>query len=351
MRTTIIAEIGTGHGGSTDKARRLIDAAAEAGADCAKFQLVYADEILHPNTGFVPLPGGSIRLYDRFKELETGIEFFSTLKAHAEASGLSFLCTPFGLRSARELRSLGVRTMKIASPELNYDDLLAEVASYGLPTFLSTGVSRLADIERALDFFPTGATLLHCVTAYPAPPEDYNLRLVGTLGALFGVDVGVSDHSLDPVLVPTLAVAEGATTVEKHFCLSREDDGLDDPVALPPADFARMVAAVRRCEEDREAALSSLVSVHGAGTVAAVQGDGVKRLAPAEKANYERTNRSIHALRDLEAGTVLGARNMAVLRTEKVLRPGLPPRFFSSLLGRTLRVKVPAGEGIRFEDV
>jgi sialic acid synthase SpsE len=351
MSTTIIAELGTGHGGAIDKAKALIDAAAEAGADCVKFQLVYADEILHPNTGVVPLPGGAVRLYDRFKALETGIDFFSVLKEYTERAGLSFLCTPFGLRSARELRSLGVSAMKIASPELNYDALLDEVASYGLPTYLSTGVSRLADIEAALDRFPSGATLLHCVTAYPAPPEDYNLRLIGALGAVFGVGVGVSDHSMDPLLVPVLAVAEGAAAVEKHFCLSREDDGLDDPVALPPGDFARMAAAIRACERDPAGAVAELAAVHGAERIAAIPGDGVKRLAPAEKANYERTNRSVHALRFLPAGTVLTEADMAVLRTEKVLRPGLAPRFLPDLIGRTVRHDIPSGEGIRLQDV
>jgi len=244
--TLVIAELGTGHGGSAAKARELVDAAAAAGAGCVKFQLVYADEILHPNTGVVPLPGGPVRLYDRFRELEMEESFFADMKAYVESKGLVFLCTPFGLRSARILRSLGVALMKIASPELNHDELLEETASYGLPTLLSSGVSRLSDIERALERFPReDVCLLHCVTAYPAPPEDYNLRVLGSLAAVFGVSVGVSDHSLDPVLVPALAVAEGAVAVEKHFCLSRDDDGLDDPVALPPGDFARMVRAVR----------------------------------------------------------------------------------------------------------
>ena len=349
----VIAELGTGHGGSAAKARDLVDAAAESGADCVKFQLVYADEILHPNTGVVPLPGGPIRLYDRFKELEMEEAFFAEMKAYAESRGLVFLCTPFGPRSAQILRSLGVSLMKIASPELNYEGLLEEVASYGLPTLLSSGVSRLSDIERALERFPQGdVCLLHCVTAYPAPPEDYNLRVLGSLAAIFGVAVGVSDHSLDPVLVPALAVAEGAAVVEKHFCLSRKDDGLDDPVALPPAEFSRMVGAVRDAERLGGARTKAdLASEFGAGRVESILGDGVKRLASAEKANYERTNRSLHAVCGISAGERIGRADVAVLRTEKVLRPGLPPRFLDEVVGRRARADIPAGEGIRFEDV
>lgn len=351
--TLVIAELGTGHGGDARKARRLVDSAAGAGADCVKFQIVYADEILHPNTGVVPLPGGPIRLYDRFKSLEMSERFFGEMKEYVESKGLVFLCTPFGPKSARIVRELRCSLMKIASPELNYDALLDEVSACSLPTLLSSGVSLLSDIERAVEYFPRAdVCLLHCVTAYPAPVEEYNLRVLRSLAAVFGVAVGVSDHSLDPVLVPALSVAMGASVIEKHFCLSREDDGLDDPVALPPADFAAMVEAVRAAESSSpEKTVETFISRYGEKLIEAVLGDGVKRLAPAEKANYERTNRSLHALRDIRAGERIGAQDMAALRTEKVLRPGLAPRFFDSVAGRTARTDIPSGEGIRIEDI
>jgi sialic acid synthase SpsE len=352
-KVLIIAELGTGHGGSLAKARELVDAASEAGADCVKFQLVYADEILHPNTGIVPLPGGPIRLFDRFKELELPLDFFAQLKEYVESKELLFLCTPFGLRSARELRSLGARAIKIASPELNHLALIDEVASFGLPTLLSSGVSRLADIERAIERLPVErACLLHCVTSYPAPETDYNLRVLGSLRSVFGTAVGVSDHSMDPELVPSLAVAVGACALEKHLCLSRDDDGLDDPIALPPEDFARMVRSVREVSRiGAEAALEALKLDRGADTVEAVLGDGIKRLAPSERWNYERTNRSIHALRAIAAGETIRAEDIACLRTEKVLRPGLSPEWESSVIGRRALRDIPSGEGIRFEDI
>jgi sialic acid synthase SpsE len=353
----IIAELGTGHDADRKKAAELIDAAAESGAECIKFQLVYAEEILHPNTGETFLPGGKIRLFDRFKQLETSPDFFAEMKELVEKKGLLFLCTPFGIRSARELRDLKPSVIKIASPELNYTALLKEVASYRLPVLLSTGVSRLGDIEAALALFPSDilqdkkVCLLHCVTAYPAPETDYNLRVLQSLSAVFGTPTGVSDHSLDPSLVPCLAVAMGAVAVEKHFCLSRFDKGLDDPIALEPRAFSKMVKEVNAVSAMGNGAVDVLMRERGRSLVEKILGDGVKRLAPSEMANYERTNRSIHAIRDIQAGEVITADMIAILRTEKILRPGLPPSFETMIMDRKVRSFIPAGQGVRWEDV
>lgn len=362
-RPLIIAELGTGHGGSVAKGIELAQAAVEAGAACVKFQHVYADEIIHPNTGLVPLPGGPVPLYRRFQELEKGPEFMALMKEAVERLGAVFLCTPFGLRSARELRALGVRAMKLASPELNHLPLLKELASYGLPTLISSGVSTLADIEAALVTFrradarrydsgSDALALLHCVTAYPAPEEDYQLRALEPLSTLFGLAVGVSDHSLDPALVPSLAVAEGACAIEKHFCLSRHDPGLDDPIALDPAAFARMCRSVRAIAAmEKPEALAELSREYGGERVEAVLGSGAKRLAPSEEANYGRTNRSLHALQAIKAGETFSEGMLALLRTEKVLRPGLAPAFMALALGRRAARDIASGEGVEWEDL
>jgi len=347
----IIAELGTSHNGELSKAKEMARAAFESGAGCIKLQMVFADEILHPNTGEVSLPGGKIRLYDMFKQLEMPLEFYADVKEYVESLSLLFLCTPFGLKSAKLLKELKPKIVKIASPELNYTALLHEVAGWQLPVLLSTGVSKLGDIEEAV----TGSRdccLLHCVTAYPAPEKDYNLRVLQSLASVFGVSVGVSDHSLDPCLVPSLAVCQGAAVIEKHFCLSRKDPGLDDPIALPPHEFALMSKAIRRAAEtSSEQMLANMSRERGASLVEAVLGDGVKTLAPSEQDNYERTNRSLHALRDIQPGDTIKAEDFAVLRTEKILRPGLPPSWADRICGRTARQFIPAGEGIRFEDV
>jgi len=351
--TIVVAEIGTAHGGDAAKGRELVAAAVEAGAQVVKFQHVYAAEIIHPATGMVPLPGGPVALYERFVALQTSPVFLAEMKSEVEARGAVFLCTPFGLRSARELRDLGVTAMKVASPELNHLPLLDEVAGYGLPVILSTGVSTLGDIEEALSRFRVGGVaLLHCVTAYPAPEEDYNLALVPLLAGLLGVPVGVSDHSMDPVLVPALAAARGARFVEKHICLSRRDEGLDDPIALPPEDFRRMVDAMREAEQlGREAAEDALAARYGREKVMATLGDGVKRLAPSELANYGLTNRSLHATRAIPAGAAIGPRDVAVLRTEKVLRPGLAPAMLDVVVGRIAARDIDDGQGIGWDDL
>lgn len=353
-RILIIAEIGTGHGGDLARARELVDAAARAGADCAKFQIVYADEILHPDTGFVTLPGGPTRLYDRFRELEVPPSFFAEIKDYCERKGLVFLCSPFGIRSARELNGLAPRYVKIASPELNHFPLLREAASFGVPLILSSGVSRLSDIEAALEATAAAPEriLLHCITSYPAPEEEYNLRVLETLRAAFGVRTGLSDHSLDPVLVPVLAAACGACMIEKHITLSRDDPGLDDPVALDPAQFALMVRAVRDAgTKDAETVIGEMSGLYGRERVERILGSGRKELAPSERANYLRTNRSIHYLRDLSAGETITEADIALLRTEKVLNPGLAPQFLETVIGATLARDAKNGAGAVWDDL
>ncbi|MDR1389138.1 MAG: N-acetylneuraminate synthase family protein [Treponema sp.] len=352
----IIAELGTSHGGDAVKAGELVRAAAEAGADCVKCQIVYADEILHPKSGLVPLPGGAVPLYETFKKLEQPPEFYANIKECAEKAHVRFLASPFGPKSAAILRELSPWAVKIASPELNYLELLRETGSWGVPVFLSGGVSTLGDIETALGTVRaagSGAlTLLHCVTAYPAPCEDYNLRIVANLSHIFGVEAGVSDHSTDPLIVPLTGLYAGMTVLEKHFCLSRSHGGLDDPVALEPPAFALMCRELERAAAaDRAELLRELERSYGAALINAVLGTGVKVLAPSEKENYGRTNRSLHARAAINAGETLTADLVGVLRSEKKLRPGLPPCWKDLVIGRRARLPIPNGEGIRFEDL
>ena len=363
----IIAEIGTSHEGSIEKARALVDAAADSGADTIKFQWVYADEILHPKTGFVKLPTGDIPLYERFKQLECPVSFYKEMIDYVHSKNCNFCCSPFGLRSLRELLELKPDFVKVASPELNHFPMLKALAEYRkrvgaekVPVILSSGVSKLEDIKNAIDIVGTAnVSLLHCITSYPAPENEYNLKVIETLAQQFGIECGVSDHSLDPVLVPCLSVAVGGTVIEKHITLSRETMGLDDPVALEPEQFALMIHTVHQTEATfrhygtelgMKRTAEQLSEQFGKERVEAVLGDGVKRLAPAEEANYGRTNRSIHFMHDMKKGEIIGADDVAVLRTEKILTPGLTPDWLDKVIGAKLSRDVESGQGVQKED-
>lgn len=379
----IIAEIGTAHAGSLEKAHELIDAAAFAGADCVKFQWVYADEILHPDTGFVNLPGGKTRLYDTFKRLECSADFYEKCLEYSHKKGLLFACSPFGTKSFDELAKINPDAIKIASPELNHFPLLRKCADYyqKIPIIISSGVSKLGDIEKAIQViqnkkescanakcFPD-LTLLHCITFYPAPEEQYNVKCVKTLRQIFGIPTGISDHSLDPVLVPVLTVLMGGSVIEKHITLSKKDSGLDDPVALEPEQFAAMVHSVRQAisiqerykkegnavKENLENAaekeiLKQLEYEFPSEKISAALGTGIKKLAAAEEENYGRTNRSLHYMRSLKKGSRIQPDDISVLRTEKILSPGISPEYFSTIENSILEKDVCSGDGVKWED-
>jgi len=350
----IIAEIGTAHRGSLEKGEKLIRAASLSGADTAKFQIVFAREILHPDTGSVPLPGGETPLYEVFESLEKDLSFYRELKEITESEGMEFLATPFGLESAGLLKTLHPRSVKIASPEVNYTELLREISGWNIPVILSSGVSLMEDLDEAVGILGNEQlTLLHCVTSYPAPENEYNLSLLPVLRERFRVPVGVSDHSLNPSLVPCVAAAYGGIMVEKHFTLSREEDGLDDPIALEPEDFRLLSDRVREIHSlnNDEARWKLLRRWFPEHEIRAVQGSGEKKLAPSEMVNYGRTNRSIHAAVDLDAGTVLTTENCCVVRTEKILTPGMHPRHYPNILGQRVNKYIPRGEGLLLEDL
>ena len=369
-RINIIAEIGTSHEGSVERACQLVDAATYSGADTIKFQWVYADEILHPKTGFVKLPTGNIPLYERFQQLECPVSFYKDIMDYVHSKGCRFCCSPFGLRSLRELLELKPDFVKIASPELNHYKMLEALRDWRneqkqrgeecVPVILSSGVSTLADIDKAVRILGReGVSLLHCITSYPAPEDEYNIRLVTSLKAVFGIETGLSDHSLDPVLVPVLSVACGGTIIEKHFTLSRQTSGLDDPVALEPEQFALMVHTVHQTEATfrhygesvgMERTVSQLSEQFGRERVEAVLGDGVKRLAAAEEANYGRTNRSLHFMRAMKKGETVGEADIAILRTEKMLTTGISPEYYDLLTGKKLSRDVEDGAGVQLED-
>ena len=358
----LIAEIGSSHGGSIESATRLLDEIAAAGFDCAKFQWIIADEILHPATGAVHLPGGTVALYDRFRALERDPSFYEDLKRLCDERNIDFLCTVFGPRSLEMLLHLNVEAVKIASPELNYTGLLNLAAGAATPLYVSTGVSTLSDIAEAAELLEQAAnvTFLHCVTSYPAPETDYNLNVLDPLSKVTGRPWGVSDHTTDPLAIPLVSTALGAPALEKHVTLSQDGKGLDDPIALSPKDFRLMVSEVRAftgaevpdtvgtTSPDQSRKLRVVEEKLGAERVASIRGTGVKRLAAAELENYGRTNRSLHARTRVPEGTTIEPEMVCVVRSERRLTPGLHPRYRDLVIGAAARRTIDAGEGIHW---
>ena len=343
----IIAEAGTAHNGSLQKAFELIDAAREAGADCVKFQYVIADEIVHPKAGAFPLLGKTVDIYRRFRSLEQPFEFYEELEAYCRRTGILFLCSPFGPQSARRLLSLNPAAVKIASPELNHYPMLACFRGSGVPLFVSTGVSTPADIRDALKFIDSPAVLLHCVTRYPMPPEEAGLAAMAQLARRFRRVTGFSDHSEDPLLVPMTASACGAAVIEKHLTLARGGNGLDDPFALEPEQLAQMVKALRRLDPlSRDERLYAVRAEFGTKRIRQIQGSRKKKLTPEEKAIYRTTNRSLLAVSDILPGEALCEKNCALLRSEHNLRPGLPPKQYAAAMKKKAAVPIPNGSGI-----
>ena len=275
------------------------------------------------------------------------------------------------MRSLKELIEIKPDIIKIASPELNHFPMLEALKSAidnGLetPVVISSGVSKLGEIEKALDVLDFDSesesakqfTLLHCITSYPAPEAEYNVRLVKTLHDIFGINTGISDHSLDPVLVPVLSTIMGGSVIEKHITLSKKTSGLDDPVALEIDEFANMVYSVHQtqailkrygAEEGAKVALKQMYDLYGEEKVKTVLGTGYKRLAKSESANYGRTNRSIHFLHDMKAGDIIEEKDVSVLRTEKVLSVGLSPEYLPTIIGSKLTQSVSSGDGVEWK--
>ncbi len=239
MTCCIIAEVGVNHDGSVDKALRLIEKSAKAGADVVKFQTYRASEITLPGTH-----------RDMLAKYELPLDAYPRLKRYAEDLGMEFMSSPFDIQSARFLKELGVKRLKIGSGELTNLAFLREVSSLGLPLIISTGMADMQDCYSAASCVASTAAWLHCVSAYPAPVAGYNLMAMHSLAWRVGHNgtvVGLSDHTLgDHVAIA--AVAMGAKIIEKHITLCFEDEGPDHAASMEPFEFGEMVRKIREVE-------------------------------------------------------------------------------------------------------
>ena len=325
----VIAEAGSNHNRDLDTAKRLIDAAAEAKADAVKFQTYTAEGLYSrktPNPSY--LKKGSLlkdqeTVWELIKRVEIPWEWHQELAEHTASAGLHFLSSPFEEAAVDLLESVKVPAYKIASYEITHLPLIEYAAKTGKPLLISTGMASLADIERALDV-ANGAgcdqvALLHCAINYPPRFDDLNLRAIQTLAGAFQVPVGWSDHTMGHS-ADVAAVTLGACLVEKHYTLSRDQEGPDHAFALEPDELAAMVTAIRETE--------------------ASLGSSVKRVTEAETEMFRIGRRSLVAARDLPAGTVLQRDDIAVKR------PGYGIQVYemATVIGRRVAEPIEADE-------
>jgi N-acetylneuraminate synthase len=329
----VIAEAGSNHNGDLELALRLIRVAADAGADAVKFQLFRAAKLYPREAGSADYLRDDEDIYDIVERMELPLEWLPQLAAAADEAGIDFIVSPFDEESADAVDPY-VSAFKLASYELTHHPLLRHIAAKGKPLVVSTGAADLAEVGEALEVARgegnEQVVVLQCTAAYPAAIEALNLGALATLRSELGLQVGLSDHSSDPVIAPVMAVALGASVIEKHFTLDRTLPGPDHKFALEPEELARMVAAIREAEK--------------------ALGSGRKEVLPDEQELREFARRSVFAVRDIPAGSELEAGNVAVLRTGK-REHGADPADLGRLLGRRVRRPIEANAPIRWEDV
>jgi sialic acid synthase SpsE len=353
----VVAEAGSNHNGDIETARLLIEQAATAGADAVKFQLFKADSLYPRTCGEVETPMGRVDLYETLERFALPEAWIPNLTAHAHKVGLVFLCTPFDIKSVDYLAASGVPAFKIASPELNHLPLLRAAASYQKPIICSTGLGTMSDIEEALETIKASwpdpdVILLQCVSSYPTPVDQSNLGAIPTMRRAFGFPVGLSDHTMDSAAVPAMAVLMGACMIEKHFTLSRSLSGPDHPFSLEPGELADLVRIVRKAGNISVAQRMTWVTDQfGKETVDGIIGHGRKEIMPAESELYPNDKRSIVAIAAIEQGDLVSDRNVAILRSERNLRPGLHPRYWEKVIGSQSVRAIDEGSGFDWADI
>ena len=317
-KVVIVAEAGVNHNGSFEMACRLADEAKRAGADYVKFQTGIPENVISVRAEQAEYQkhntGTSESQLDMVRKIMLRPDDFKPLKEYCDSIGIRFLSTPFDLDSIDILKPLEMDLWKIPSGEITNLPYLRKIASMGQPVVMSTGMSRLGEVDDAVGVLLDGGltldmiTLLHCNTEYPTPYTDVNLRAMLTLRDAIGCRVGYSDHTLG-IEVPVAAVAMGAEVIEKHFTLDKTLPGPDHVASLEPAELKAMVAAIRHTE--------------------AALGSGRKDVSPSERKNIAIARKSIIAARPISKGERFSHDNLTVKRPGN----GISPMLWDTVVG------------------
>ncbi len=324
--TFIIAELSANHGHDINIAKKTIKAAKEAGADAIKIQTYTADTLtINCDNEYFKLSSGTIwdgrTLFDLYSEASTPWEWQKELMEYANELGLIFFSTPFDKTAVDFLEELNVPAYKVASFEIMDIPLIEYIASKGKPIIISTGVASLSDIEEAIQACKRIGNeqiiLLKCTSSYPARIEDANLKTIPNMKETFGVEVGLSDHTLG-IVAPVVSVALGAKVIEKHFILDKSIGGPDASFSLEPLEFRQMVEAVRAAEK-------------ALGEIDYSMSENKKK--------SRLLGRSLFVVKDMKAGEVICEENI------RSIRPcyGLGPKHFKELIGKRIKQDVFRG--------
>lgn len=329
----VICELSGNHNGSLDRALLMIEAAAETGCAAIKVQTYTADTLtIDCDKPDFRINGGlwdGRTLYDLYEEAHTPFEWHEAMFAKAADVGVTLFSTPFDETAADMLEELGAPAYKIASFEAVHLPLIAHVARKGKPMIISTGLANLAEIEAAVRTARENGceelVLLHCISSYPAPSDQSNLRTMPHLAEAFGAVPGLSDHTLGSA-TSVAAIALGGAVIEKHFTISRADGGPDADFSLEPDEFKRL------CEDCHDAWLS--LGEVGYRTKSAEEGNVVFR-------------RSLYAVRDIAEGEAFSSDNV------RVIRPGygLLPRYYDRVLSHTAARAIERGTALSWDMV
>jgi len=330
----VVAEISANHNQDYEVAAHTIQAAKESGADAVKLQTYTPDTMTLPsNSEHFRIGKGTIwegrNLYDLYREAYTPWEWQPKLKAIADDLPIDLFSSPFDPSAVDFLEEMGVPAYKVASFELIDIPLIERVARTGKPLIISTGMATLAEIEEAVrtvrDAGGTQIALLKCTSAYPAAPDEMNLRTIPHLAETFQTPTGLSDHSLG-IAVPAAAVALGACIIEKHFTLSRQVPGPDSGFSLEPHEFKNMVEAIRTVEK----AL------------------GHTRYGPTDHETHSLAfRRSLFVVKDIKRGETFTQENIRSIRPAY----GLPPKYLKNILGRYATQDLKSGMPLEWKNV
>jgi len=333
-KTIIIAEAGVNHNGSMESAKKLVDVAADAGADYVKFQTFKADTLVTQSAEKAEyqkiLTDKSESQFEMIKKLELDKSAHDELIKHCEEKGIRFLSTAFDHDSIELLADLNIPLYKIPSGEITNLPYLRHIGRMGKPIILSTGMSTLEEVQKALNvLLESGAekekiTILHCNTEYPTPMEDVNLKAMLTIREELGVNIGYSDHTLG-IEIPIAAVAMGATVIEKHFTLDRSLPGPDHAASLEPDELKSMVNAIRNIEK--------------------AMGNGIKKPSPSETKNIPIARKSIVAKTSIKKGEKYSEDNLTVKRPGTGLSPMEWDKIINTVSTKTYTIDKLIEEG------